>query len=81
MITEVMAPTPAPECSAFCTPELDDEPGQAHDAELGDLVDQHLKPEVVIADQTQLAQFLSPVGRLAYLRCAANTVPLAYLDA
>ena len=56
-----------------------------HDAELADLVDQHLKPDVEIADQTQLAQFLSQerancagdshaTMTLLYLTCA-NRLP------
>ena len=80
MTSEVSGPTFSPGVQRVLHAELDDEPDQAHDAELGDLVDQHLKPEVVVADQTQLAQFLSPVGRLACVRCAANTVPLVYGD-
>ena len=43
--------------------KLNDEARRAHDAELRDLVDQHLEPEIYVADQTQLAQFLSPAAR------------------
>src|SRR5262249_9169664 len=51
--------------------ELTRETYAAHDSELGDLMHKHLKPDVVVADQTHLRSFLSRGPRRAPLpsRC------------
>lgn len=67
--------TPRPE--RVLDAELDDVADRSHDAELGDLVDQHLKPGVCVTDQTQLAQS----SRLSPSRPMSRLVPVLYLPA